>query len=122
MNKINWTQVVVFGVVVLLVFLIGSSLLSIGWGPGRMMGPGMMGGWGWGLFGWLGMLFMGLFPLGLLALLILGIVWLWRQVSGPPGPAAGPPQAPTGRMCPHCGRPVQADWRVCPYCTQPLTQ
>jgi hypothetical protein len=47
MSKINWTQVVVFGVVALLVFLIGASLLGgyAGWG---MRGPGMMGGWGFG--------------------------------------------------------------------------
>lgn len=125
MNKINWTQVIGFAVIALFVFMIGASLLSVGgggWGPGRMMGPGMMGGWGWGPLGWVGMIVMGIFPLGLLALLILGIVWLLRQASSPPGPDAGPPQAPTGRMCPHCSRPVQADWRVCPYCTQPLTQ
>lgn len=124
MHKINWTQVIVFAVIALLVFMIGASLLSVGgggWGPGRVMGPGMMGGWGWGPFGWLGMIFMGIFPLGLLVLLVLGIVWLLRQVSSPPGPAAGPPQAPAERTCPNCGRSVQADWQVCPYCGQTLT-
>jgi hypothetical protein len=47
MSKINWIQVVVFGVAVLLVFLIGAGLLGgyAGWRPGwGMMGPGMMGG------------------------------------------------------------------------------
>jgi hypothetical protein len=32
MNKVNWLQVAVFGVVALLVFVIGASLLSPGWG------------------------------------------------------------------------------------------
>lgn len=120
MSKINWTQVVVFGVVALLVFLIGASLLGgyAGWG---MRGPGMMGSWGFGPFGWLVMSLMWLFPLGLLVLLILGIVWLARQVSSPTGPTAGSPPAPAGRPCPNCGRPTQADWRVCPYCGQALT-
>ena len=124
MSKINWAQVVVFGVVALLVFLIGANLVGgyAGWG---MMGPGMMGGggrgWGFGPFGGLGLLFMWLFPLGLLTLLVLGIIWLFRQVSSPAGPAAAPPQVPAGRTCPNCGRPTQADWRVCPYCGQALT-
>jgi hypothetical protein len=131
MNKINWTQVVVFGIVALVVFVIGVSLLPFGWGgswgpwngwgSGQMMGPGMMGGWGYSPFGWLGMLFMWLFPLGLLTLLVLGIVWLFRQVSSPAGPAADSPQAPAGRPCPDCGRPTQTDWRVCPFCGQALT-
>jgi hypothetical protein len=123
MSKINWAQVVVFGIVALLIFLIGANLVGgyAGWG---MMGPGMMGGggrnWGFGPFG-LGLIFMWLFPLGLLALLVLGIVWLVQQVSRPAGPAAGSPQVPTGRPCSNCGRPAQADWRVCPYCGQALT-
>jgi hypothetical protein len=124
MNKINWTQVIVFAVIALLVFMIGASLLSFsgrGWGSGWMMGPDMMGGWGWRPFGWLGMIFMGLFPLGLLALLVLAIVWLVRQVSSPAGSSAGPSQGPAARTCPNCGRPAQADWRNCPYCGQALT-
>ena len=124
MSKINWTQVVVFGIVALLVFVIGVSLLSVGWGgwgSGRMMGPGMMGGWGFGPFAWLGMIFMWIVPLSFLTLLILGIVWLVRQVSGPTGPATAPPQAPPGRPCPNCSRPTQADWQLCPYCGQALT-
>ena len=130
MSKINWTQVVVFSIVALLVFVVGVSLLSVGlggswglwggWGSGRMMGPGMMGGWGFGPFAWLGMIFMWLFPLGLLALSILGIVWLVRQVSRPSGPVTGPPRGPAGGTCPNCGRPAQADWQLCPYCGQAL--
>jgi hypothetical protein len=130
MNRINWMQVAVFGIVALLVFLVGASLLSVGWGggwgargwwrPGGMMGPGMMGNWGFGPLGWLFMLLSLILPLGFLALLILGAVWVFRQVSQSPGPVAGPP-APSGRTCAHCGRAVQADWQVCPYCGQALT-
>jgi len=125
MNKVNWTQVGVFAVVALLVFLIGVSLLGglTGYGMMRggrygMMGPGMMGGWGFGPFAWLFMLMGLLFPVGVLVLLVLGIVWLFRRVSEPSGPTS---QAPAGPTCSNCGRPVQADWRLCPYCGQALT-
>jgi len=97
MNRINWALVIVFGAVVLLVFLVGASLLGsyVGWGPGwGTIDPGMMGGWGFGSFGWLGMISMWLFPWDLLA---LGIVWLVRQVSGPSKPLEGPFQAPAGQ-------------------------
>jgi hypothetical protein len=137
MNRINWTQVAVFGGVVLLVFLIGISLLSFsgqgygygGWGPGGMMGPGMMGGrgpgmmgysYGGGALGWLSSLLGLIFPLGFLALLILGGVWLVRQVSQPQVPSAGRPQAQQGQTCPGCDLTVQADWQLCPYCGQGL--
>ncbi len=52
MGKVNWTIVAVFGIVLLFAFLIGMSVFSgfggyggygRGWG---MMGPGMMGSWG----------------------------------------------------------------------------
>lgn len=132
MSKINWTRVVVFGLVALVVFLVGASLVWPGWGwgwgsqgnwgPGRMVGPGMMGGWGFGPFGWLGMIFMWLFPLGFLALLVLGVVWLLRQVSGPSRPFEGPFQAPAGGTCPNCGRSVQADWQHCPHCGRELSR
>lgn len=48
MSKINWTAVAVFGIVVLVAFLVGASLLG--------------GGWGYGPFGWIGMIFMWLIP------------------------------------------------------------
>jgi hypothetical protein len=84
MSKINWAHLVVFGIVALLVFLIGANLLG-GYAGWSMMGPGMMGSgggnWGFGL----GLIFMWLFPLGLLALLVLGIIWLVQQVSRPAG-------------------------------------
>lgn len=122
MNKVNWIQVGVFAVVVLLVLLIGASLFGGfgrygGYGPG-MMGPGMMGGWGFAPFGWLGMIFMWIIPLGFLTLLVAGIVWLVRSVSG--STHAGPQAPPVTGNCPSCGRPTQAGWQLCPYCGESL--
>jgi hypothetical protein len=116
--KVNWTAIAVVSIVVLFVLLIGISVVSgfggyggyRGWG---MMGPGMMGGWGFAPFGWIGMLFMWLFPVGFVVLLVLGIAWLVRAI-GQPG-SGQPPVAPA-KACPNCHRPVQADWHNCPYC------
>ncbi len=121
MNKVNWTAVAVFGIVVLVAFLIGVTLLGGGWGYGGwgMMGPGMMGGWGFGPFGWIAMIFMWLVPIGFVVLTVLGVVWLMRSVGGGAAPGSNPP-APT-RTCPSCGRSVQADWRNCPHCGTALT-
>ncbi len=114
MNRVDWRQVLVFGVVALLVFVVGTTLVTPmtgGWGGGMMMGPGtsMMGGglaWMW----------MFLVPLLILAALVLAIVWLARQGSR----STSPPFSPTGGgdviPCPHCGRHIRADWRACPYC------
>lgn len=138
MSRINWTQVLVFGLVALVVFLVGISLLPMLFGGGYWeMGPrmtgrgGMRGGWcpwcggtgqfgGGGLLGGLfGLLFtlLGLLiPLGLLGLLIVGGVWLVRNVGGvtaPPAPA---------KTCPGCGRPTEPGWRNCPYCGAPLRE
>jgi len=129
MNRANWTQVGVFAIVVLLVFLIGASLLGGfgGYGYGMMgsryggsgmMGPGMMGGWGFAPFGWLGMIFMWIIPLGFLILLAAGVVWLVRVVSG--SAYAGPQVPPATGACPACGRPTQAAWQHCPYCGESL--
>jgi len=116
MNKVNWTSVAVFGIIALLVFLVGISLLGgRGYGWWGMMGPGMMGGWGFAPFGWIGMLFMWLVPIGFLTLIVLGVIWLVRTVSGG-GSAIAPPHS-----CPSCGRNVQADWQNCPHCGATLT-
>lgn len=135
MDKVNWTQVIVFGGVALLVLLLVLSFLPLGWGGGwgpggmmgpGMMGPGMMGGWSgsvggsWGVLGWLFPLIGLLIPVGFLVLLALGGVWLFRQVSAPQGPATGRAQTVAGETCPSCGRAVQADWQLCPYCGQGL--
>lgn len=115
MGRVNWVQVAVFGLVALLVLLVAASLMSP-WtgrfggmmGGGGMMGPGMLGGWG--MLGWMWML---LIPIVFVAVLVLGLVWLARQVSQPP--AGGSPAA-AAVPCPHCGRLVQVGWRACPYC------
>lgn len=117
MNKINWPAVVVFGIVILLAFLVGVNLLG-GWGYGGwgMMGPGMMGGWGFSPLGWIGMLFMWLVPVGFFVLAVLGVVWLVRAVRGGVNPAS------RGQTCPSCGKEAQADWRNCPYCGAALVK
>lgn len=117
MNRINWTAVVVFAIVALLVFLVGASLLGgRGYGGWGMMGPVMMGQWGFGPFGWIGMIFMWLIPVGFILLIVLGVVWLIRATG-----SGGNPHSPA-RSCPNCGRSVQADWRNCPHCGAELTQ
>ena len=121
MNRVNWTVVAVFSVVVLLVFIVGVNLLG-GWGYGGwgrmgsgMMGPGMMDGWGFNPFGWIGMIFMWLIPVGLVIMVGLGIAWFVRAISGTVGSVS-----PT-RTCPNCSRITQADWSHCPFCGQDLS-
>ncbi|MGD2176605.1 MAG: zinc ribbon domain-containing protein [Anaerolineae bacterium] len=136
MNRINWIQILAFGLVVMLIVLIGLSLLPTffgggywGMGPGMMWRGGMRGGWcPWcggtgrfgggvlgGFFGLLLTLLGLLIPLGLLGLLIVGGVWLVRSVSRSTPPPMAPPTA-----CPSCGQPVASDWRNCPYCGEEL--
>lgn len=138
MNKINWTAIAIFCLVVVLVFMVGLSLFG-GWqyggwgmmGSGRM-GPGMMGRWGFSPFGWIGMVLMWLIPLGVIFLVVAGVVWLVRAIIGagatPGGRAASAGGATisegttlAGQSCPNCGRAVQADWINCPYCGQSLS-
>jgi hypothetical protein len=79
-----------------------------------MMGPGMMGQWGFGPFGWIGMIFMWLIPVGFILLIVLGVVWLIRAIGSGENPTS------PARSCHNCGRSVQADWRNCPYCGETL--
>ena len=106
MNKINWSVVVIIGIIVLLLFSVG---LFGGWGYGGwgMMGPGMMGGWGFSPFGWIGMIFMWLIPVGFIVLTVLGVAWLARTLGGVTPPTSG-------HVCPKCGKGVQTNWQNCP--------
>jgi hypothetical protein len=98
-------------------------------------GPGMMpfGGFehmrGYGMMSNtmnpLGGFISGLLSLGFLALVILGIIWLVRNLRTPKlvdvsaaTPAATPTAAPTTitNPCKKCGNPLQDDWKVCPHC------
>ena len=111
MKKVNWTAVVIFAIVALLVlqvagYLLGGSRYG-GWG--MMGGPGMMGSWGYSPFGWIGMFFMWLIPLGFLVLSVLGVAWLVKNVGNSTPSASQNP-------CPNCGKGVQVDWQNCPYC------
>jgi len=114
MKKVNWTAVVIVTIVALLVLQVATSLLG-GWG---MMGPGMMGGWGYSPspFGWIGMAFMWLIPLGFLTLIVLGIAWVVKATGGGNNPVA------PAQTCSSCGRGIQADWKNCPYCGTALTK
>ena len=61
---------------VLLILLLSGSwggMMGPGWGYG-MMGPWMMGGWGFAPFGWIGMTFMWLIPILFLAALVIWVV------------------------------------------------
>lgn len=121
MKGVDWRQVLVFGLVALLVFLVGTALISPvtgGWGGGMMgSGGGTMMGLGAGMMGGgLAWMWMALVPLLVLAALVVGIVWLAQQVSG----STTPPSTPAGgrdvTTCPQCGRHLRADWLACPYC------
>ena len=106
MSRVNWTAVVIVGMLAVLAVMFGGGLLfthgysSWGYGPWGMMGPWMMGG----------MFFMWLIPVGLVLLTVLGVSWVVR----PGGGAVNPGTA--NHTCPSCGRGVQADWKSCPYC------
>ncbi len=122
MNKVNWTAVGVFGVVVLLALVVGLGFLGAGRGYGGwgMMGPGMMGGyggWGYSPLNWVGMAFMWLIPIALIVLTVLGVVYLVRAV----GSGSGNPSS-VARTCLSCGRAVQLDWRNCPHCGASLAE
>lgn len=108
MNKTNWIAVAAIAVLGVIIFQAGVTLgngrETTGWG---MMGPGMMGGWGFSPLGGIGMLFMWIVPVGLFVLAITGGVWLVRTLSGNNGAAGN---------CPSCSRSVQPDWRHCPHC------
>lgn len=110
MNKVNWTVVVLVGLIALLVLIVGAGMLGgrgySGYGGWGMMGPWMMGG----------MFFMWIIPLGFIVLVALGVAWLVRNAGG-----SDRAEAPH-QHCPSCGRNVESDWKACPYCGTALTQ
>jgi len=93
MKNVNWGQVVVFGAVALLVFLIGVLVLGAVWGGGfGMMGRGMMGdyrgnfpgrmqGGSLGVYEWVAVLSICLIPLGFVLLLGAGFAWLVQALG-----------------------------------------
>jgi hypothetical protein len=131
MNKINWNQVLVVCLVLLVVLIIGTSVIrTIFWGgQWGMMGPGMMYGWdNWGMgpgdyprvgllggiFGSVFSIFGMLIPVGSLVLVFLGCVWLIRSLSEPKSPNN------TSSTCPACSQQVSATWKHCPHCGEAL--
>jgi len=108
MKKVNWPVVGIIAIITLL-FLFGGGMMTGGWGyRGMMGGPGMMG-WSYSPFGWIGMIFMWLIPVGFITLVVLGVIWLLRNVGNSTLPSSQSP-------CPNCGKGVQTDWQNCPYC------
>jgi hypothetical protein len=102
MKRINWLVVGIIGIIALL-FLFGGGMMSA-WGyRGMMGGPGMMG-WGYSPFGWIGMIFMWLIPVGFIALVVLGIIWLVRNV--------GNSTLPSSISCPNCGKAYKLIGRI----------
>ncbi len=95
----------------------GHGMMPYGGFGSHMRGPGMMG---YGMMPF-GGLIGGLFALGFLALVVLGIIWLVRNLGKPKVvdvPAATPVAIPAaiGNSCKKCGRSIQDDWKVCPHC------
>ena len=140
MKKVwKWILGIVIGLVVLVVLVGAAFLMRGGFHAGRienehlrtwsqqapgmmpnsgfgyqMGGPGRMNYGGMGVFGgFLG----GLIALGFLTLIVLGIVWLARNLRTLK-PVDMPTVAPAVVMttCKKCGKPIQADWNNCPYC------
>ena len=112
MNKIGWTQVVVFVAVALVICIVGLGLLAAI--TGVLGGTGMMGRGGpliGSYFPCLSLFFV-LIPVALVVVLIFVGLWFVQNRGG----TASAPR-PT---CPQCGRDVRTDWHVCPHCGQSL--
>ncbi len=120
-EKAGWILAIVFGVIIL--FLLPFLILGRFWGQGSyygMMGPGMMGGYGYGYMsplGIFGMALMWLVPAGFLIVLVGGSVVLINSLTRPAKPSA---PAVEVRRCANCGKTAQPDWVTCPYCGKSL--
>ena len=116
-SKTGWILVITLGLLLLLV-LPGFFMMGRSWtgGYGGMMGPGMMGGFGYmNPLGFFGMALMWLIPIGLLVLLVYGAVALINSLSKPGN--STPPAL--DRKCSNCGKQAQPGWTTCPYCGKP---
>ena len=116
-SKTGWILAIILGLVIL--FLLPSLLTGRFWagGYGSMMGPGMMGGFGYmNPLGFFGMALMWLIPAGFLVLVVVGAVALINGLTRPGNPT--PPAA--DRKCANCGKLSQSDWTTCPYCGKSL--
>jgi len=113
MKKTNWLTVTLIAVIAILILFWIGAMFGGGYRGWGVMGPGMMGNWGYSPFGWFGMgfgaLFMWLIPIGIIALIVYGVVALTRNAGNTPPSAALTP-------CPNCGKGTQPDWQNCPYC------
>lgn len=101
-------------VIVILVATIFSTVMPFFFprtGGYGMMGMHGLGGFGMPMFGF-GMVAMLGWPLLTLGLVVVGAMWLFRQLSA----TATPPAPTTIRVCSHCGKPLQTDWKACPHC------
>lgn len=117
-SKTVWILVITLGLLALLVlpglFMMGRFGLG---GYSGMMGPGMMGGFGYmNPLGFIGMALMWFVPIGLLVLLVVGAVALVNGLTK----NSSPTSPVTTRTCSNCGKPAQSDWTICPYCGKPL--
>jgi len=108
--KETWKWIVLGAALFLLAFLVALPFFMGGsWG---MMGPGMMGGFGWwGAWMMLPMVFGGFIVVGLIVLLLVAVLRLGSGFSAPK----------MARTCPSCGRSVRDDWNTCPYCGSKLS-
>lgn len=114
-SKTGWIFAIVLGLIIL--FFIPVLLMG---GYGGMMGPGMMGRYGYiSPLAYFGMAFMWLIPLGIVVLVVLGVVSLFNNWNNANKPSIGA-NLPA-RTCPNCGKPSQVDWITCPYCGKSLS-
>ncbi len=88
MNKTGWAVVLIVAILLVIMIVVSPLAgLAVGGGYGwGMMGPGMMGGWGFPFMGGLGMLLFWLLVIG-------GVVWLVQSARGSSPSGAGTPAA-----------------------------
>jgi uncharacterized membrane protein len=113
--KIGWIIAVVLSLAAL--FFLPSLLMGRFWQNGYrgMMGPGMMGGFGYfNPLVFFGMALMWLILVGVLVLLVIGAVWLFNTLNR----SRNAPRIE--RKCSNCSKAADTDWTTCPYCGNTL--